>query len=88
MTVQQVCMDRLPTGQGAQAVIKNMNSYSSMDQRIDSIHASPSDRQIAKEHMRDADFVADLVCRASENVRSAERLLRRAVRAARQVGAI
>jgi len=88
MTVQQVCMDRLPTGQGAQAVIKNMNSYSSMDQRIDSMHASPSDRQIAKEHMRDADFVADLVCRASENVRSAERLLRRAVRAARQVGAI
>jgi len=69
-------------------VIKNMNSYSSMDQRIDSIHASRSDRQIAKEHMRDADFVADLVCRASENVRSAERLLRRAVRAARQVGAI
>jgi hypothetical protein len=69
-------------------VIKNMNSYSSMDQRIDSIHASPSDRQIAKEHMRDADFVADLVCRAAENVRSAERLLRRAVRAARQVGAI
>jgi len=69
-------------------VIKNMNSYSSMDQRIDSMHASPSDRQIAKEHMRDADFVADLVCRASENVRSAERLLRRAVRAARQVGAI
>ena len=69
-------------------MIKNMNSYSSMDQRIDSIHASRSDRQIAKEHMRDADFVADLVCRASENVRSAERLLRRAVRAARQVGAI
>ena len=65
-----------------------MNSYSSMDQRIDSIHASRSDRQLAKEHMRDADFAADLVCRAAENVRSAERLLRRAVRAARQVGAI
>jgi len=45
----------------AEAVIKNMNSYSSMDQRIDCIHASLSDRQIAKEHMRDADFVADLV---------------------------
>jgi hypothetical protein len=69
-------------------VIKNMNSYSSMDQRIDSIHASRSDRQLAKEHMRDADFAADFVCRAAENVRSAERLLRRAVRAARQVGAI
>jgi len=58
-------------------VIKNMNSYSSMDQRIDCIHASLSDRQIAKEHMRDADFVADLVC-ALREVRSAERLLRRA----------
>ena len=69
-------------------MIKNMNSYPSMDQRIDSIHASRSDRQIAKEHMRDADFAADLVCRAADNVRSAERLLRRAVRAARQVGAI
>ena len=69
-------------------MIKNINSYSSMDQRIDSVRASQSDRQIAKEHMRDADSVADLVCRAVENVRSAERLLRRAVRAARQVGAI
>ena len=69
-------------------MIKNVNSYSSMDQRIDSMLASQSDRQIAKEHMRDADFVADLVCRATKSVRSAERLLRRAVRAARQVGAI
>jgi len=32
-----------------------------MDQRIDSIRVSESDRRIAKEHMRDADFVADLV---------------------------
>jgi len=69
-------------------VIKNMNSYSSMDQRIDSIHASRSDRQIAKEHMRDADFVADLVCRTVENLWSAEELLSKVVRAARQVGAI
>ena len=49
---------------------KNGNAYSSMDQRIDSIRVSESDRQVAKEHMRDADFVADLVCRASENLRS------------------
>ena len=69
-------------------MIKNANAHSSMDQRIESIKVSKSDRQIAKEHMRDADSVADLVCRAAENVRSAERLLRRAVRAARQVGAI
>ncbi len=51
-------------------MIKNADSYSSMDRRIDSIRVSESDRQIAKEQMRDADFVADLVCRASENLRS------------------
>ena len=58
-------------------MIKNGNAYSSMDQRIDSIRVSESDRQIAKEHMRDADFVADLICRATEKVRSAEGLLTR-----------
>jgi len=52
-----------------------MNGYSSMDQHIDNIRVSESDRQIAKEHMRDADFVADLICRATENLRSAEGLL-------------
>ena len=54
-----------------------MTEYSSMDQRIENIRVSESDRQIAKEHMRDADFVADLICRAAENLRSAERLLGR-----------
>ena len=54
---------------------KNGDAYSSMDQRIDSIRVSESDRQIAKEHMRDADFVADLVCRAAEKFRSAEEVL-------------
>ncbi len=58
-------------------MIKNANSYSSMDQRIDSIRVNESDRRIAKEHMRDADFVADLICRAAENLRSAEDLLSR-----------
>ena len=58
-------------------MIKNGNSYSSMDQRIDSIRVSESERQIAKEHMRDADFVADLVCRATQKLRSAEELLSR-----------
>ena len=56
-------------------MIKNTDSYSSMDQRIDSIRVSESDRQIAKEHMRDADFVADLICRAGESLRSAGELL-------------
>ena len=58
-------------------MIKNANAYSSMDHRIDSIRVSESDRQIAKEHMRDADFVADLICRATEKLRSAEGLLSR-----------
>ena len=56
-------------------MIKNRNAYPSMVQRIDSIRVSDSDRQIAKEHMRDAEFAADLVCRACENFRSAEMLL-------------
>ncbi len=56
-------------------MIKNANSYPSMDQRIDSIRVSESDRQIAKEQMRDADFVADLVCRAAESLRSIGELL-------------
>lgn len=52
-----------------------MNAYSSMDQRIDNIRVSESDRQTAKEYMHDADFVADLVCRAAESLQSAEGLL-------------
>ena len=47
-----------------------MNPHSSMEQRIDQIGLSKSDRRIAKEHMREADFVADLICRAAENLRS------------------
>ena len=58
-------------------MIRNGSSYSSMDRRIDSIRVSESDRQIAKEHMRDADFVAELVCRAAEKLRSAEEMLSR-----------
>jgi hypothetical protein len=55
----------------------SMNTNSSMDQHIDNIRVSESDRQIAKEHMRDADFVADLICRTTENLRSTEDLLGR-----------
>ena len=51
-------------------MIKNAKSCSSMDQRIDSIQVSKSDRQMAKEHMRDADSVVDLICRAAGKVRS------------------
>jgi hypothetical protein len=52
-----------------------LNSHSSMEQRIDHIGLSKSDRRLAKEHMREADFVADLICRAAENLRSAGDLL-------------
>ena len=58
-------------------MIKNAKSCSSLNQRIDSIHVSKSNRQLAKEHLRDADFVADLICRAAEKLRSAESLLSR-----------
>ena len=58
-------------------MIKNTDLQSSMDLRIDSIRVSESDRHIAKEHMRDADFVADLICRAAKKLRSAEGLLNR-----------
>ena len=53
----------------------NVSQYPSLDQRIDNIRVSESDRQIAKEHMRDAAFVADLICRAAENLRSTEGFL-------------
>jgi hypothetical protein len=56
-------------------MIKNANAYSSMDHRIDSIRVSESDRQIAKEHMHDADFVADVICRAAESLQSVGELL-------------
>ncbi|HYA47323.1 MAG TPA: hypothetical protein VEF92_07195 [Burkholderiales bacterium] len=58
-------------------MIKNANSYSSMVQRINNIQLSKSDRQLAEEHMRDAELVAELICRACENLRSAEALLSR-----------
>ena len=56
-------------------MIKNMNSYSSMVQRIDDIGASKSDRQVAKEQMHDAELVAELLCRAGTNLRFAGVLL-------------
>ena len=56
-------------------MIKNMNSYSSMVQRIEDIRASKSDRQIAKEQMHDAELMAELLCRAGTNLRFAGELL-------------
>jgi len=56
-------------------MIRNVSQYPSMDPRIGNIRMSESDRQIAKEQMRNAEFVADLICRAAENLRSGEGFL-------------
>ena len=58
-------------------MIKNANAYPSMAQRIDGVGMSRSDRQRAKEHLRDAELVADLICRACQGVHSTEELLGR-----------
>jgi hypothetical protein len=58
-------------------MIKNANSYSGMAQRIDGIGMSKSDRQLAKEHLQDAELMTDLICRACDGVQSAEALLGR-----------
>lgn len=46
------------------------SSHSSMEQRIDAVRLSESDRRLAQEHMHEADVFADLVYRAAENLRS------------------
>jgi hypothetical protein len=51
------------------------NPHSSMEQRIDDIRLSESDRRLANEHMHEADVVADLICRAVENLHSVGELL-------------
>jgi hypothetical protein len=51
------------------------NTHASMDQRIDSIGASESERQIAREGMHDAELVADLLCRAGNILRFAGEIL-------------
>jgi hypothetical protein len=53
----------------------DMNLNSSMDWHIDNLRASKGDRRIAKEHMRTADFVADLVCHVADALRFAEGFL-------------
>jgi hypothetical protein len=59
---------------GAKAMITT-KAYPSMDQRIDAIGASASDREIAKEYMHEAELVADLLQRAGANLRFAGELL-------------
>ena len=58
---------------------KNLNPYSSMEQRIDHLRVSESDRRIAKEHLRGAEIVVELICRACMNLRSAAQLMGRSL---------
>jgi hypothetical protein len=67
--------DRKRDETGAAAMTSKLNSHSSIDERIDHICLSESDRRLAKEHMREADFVANLICRAAGNLRSVGDLL-------------
>jgi hypothetical protein len=53
----------------------SMNTQTSMDRRIDTIRASESDRQTAKEGMHDAELVAELLCRAGNTLRFAGEIL-------------
>jgi hypothetical protein len=41
---------------------------------LDQLRISESDRQLAREYLRNGELMADLICRASENLRSAAAL--------------
>ena len=60
-------------------MITNVNSYSSMVRRIDYIRVSKSDRRIAKECMRNAEWVAELICRAGMSLQAASALMGRSL---------
>jgi len=51
---------------------------------IDNLRISESDRQLARQYLRNGELMADLICRASENLRSAAALVISSFRA-RQV---
>ena len=44
---------------------------------LDQLRISESDRQLAREYLRNGELMADLICRASENLRSAAALVGR-----------
>ena len=56
-------------------MIKNVKSTSSMDRRIAEIRVRECDREAARQHMHDADVVAELFYRAVENLRSGRKML-------------
>ncbi len=53
----------------------NARPRSGLAQRIDSLRISESDRRIAEEALRNGELMADLIRRASENLKSAAALV-------------
>ena len=50
---------------------EHASPHSGMVQRIDSHCMGECDRQIAEQYLRGGEFMADLICRARQNLRSA-----------------
>jgi len=55
----------------------NARPRSGLAQRIDSLRISESDRQIAEEALHNGELMADLIRRASENLKSAAALVKK-----------
>ena len=60
-------------------VTENVKSNSSTVDRLDDVCMSEKDRALAKVHMRDAEFVADLIFRAVVDIQSVVALAERGV---------
>lgn len=60
-------------------VTENVKSNSSTVDRLDDVRMSERDRALAKAHMRDAEFVADLIFRAVADIQSVVALVERGV---------
>jgi len=56
-------------------VFKSADPRSNIARTIDNLRISESDRQLAREYLRNGELMADLICRASENLRSAAALV-------------
>ena len=58
---------------------ENTSRHSSVVQRIDSLRLSANDRRIVEEYVRNGERLADLICRARTNLRSAVALMSRSL---------
>jgi hypothetical protein len=56
-------------------VPENARPRSGLAQRIDGLRISESDRRVAEEALRNGELMADLIRRASENLKSAAALV-------------